>query len=506
MGKFQEDLRHYMEAGRPMLYVDALEYAPVEALLRKAADSAEPKRGIIRWTQQGWRDEMENHAEKGELLASLDAWLMDNENLARRILIIEDVHFFLERPEIAPPIISRLRELARRINEGEIEDCIVVLLAPLGNLPKELEHCLTVMTPDFLTSEEIKTIIKQFVDERDLQLEPVFLDNLTMEMKGLSESAIENILALAYEDDGRIDKADLPLVREQKQQVVKKSGILEMVELKEKMNDIGGLENLKSWLTSKAKVFNNIQKAQKYGVDVPKGVLLAGMPGCGKSLTAKAAACEFEVPLLRLDMGRLMGKYVGESETNMRRAIQLAEASAPCVLWVDELEKAFAGVGGGGSEVTTRLFGHFLTWMQEKTSMVFVFATANKVKGVLPPELLRKGRFDEIFYVDLPNTQERKKIFEIHIGKRRPKDLDNLCGALDKLAEKTKGYCGADIEGVVKESVEAAFIDGDGKRSLTVADIERAIRETHSLSEIMGKDLEDLKKSYEEGHFKKASR
>ena len=138
--------------------------------------------------------------------------------------------------------------------------------------------------------------------------------------------------------------------------------------------------------------------------------------------------------------------------------------------------------------------------------MVFVFATANKVKGVLPPELLRKGRFDEIFYVDLPNKEERKKIFEIHIGKRRKDDLADLRSSLGSLAEKTKGYCGADIEGVVKESVEAAFIDGDGKRSLTVADIERAIRETHSLSEIMGKDLEDLKKSYEEGHFKKASR
>lgn len=506
MGKFQEDLRHYIEAGRPMLYVDALEYAPVEVILRKVNEEAELGRGIVRWTQQGWRDEMENHAEKGELLASLDAWLMDNENLARRILIIEDVHFFLERPEIAPPIISRLRELARRINEGAIEDCIVILLAPLGNLPKELEHCLTVMTPDFLTSEEIKGIIKQFADERYLQMEEVFLDNLTMEMKGLSESAIENILALAYENDGRIDKADLPLVREQKQQVVKKSGILEMVELKETMHDIGGLETLKDWLTRKAKVFSNIQKAQKYGVDVPKGVLLAGMPGCGKSLTAKAAAHAFEVPLLRLDMGRLMGKYVGESETNMRRAIQLAEASAPCVLWVDELEKAFAGIGGGGSEVTTRLFGHFLTWMQEKKSMVFVFATANKVKGVLPPELLRKGRFDEIFYVDLPNDVERKKIFEIHIKKRRSEDFENIQNRLGELVNKTEGYCGADIEGVVRESVEAAFIEGDGKSPLTISNIEKAIQETHSLSEIMGDDLESLRESYEEGHFKKASR
>ena len=236
---------------------------------------------------------------------------------------------------------------------------------------------------------------------------------------------------------------------------------------------------------------------------MPKGVLIAGVPGCGKSLNAKAAASLFEVPLLRLDMGRLMGKYVGESEGNLRSAIALAEAISPCVLWIDELEKAFAGIGGtgGGAEVTTRLFGNFLTWMQEKDSPTFVVATANNITQ-LPPELLRKGRFDEIFYVGWPNKIEREKIFEIHINKRRPHDLKQV--DIKTLVDKTNGFSGADIEGVVKDAVESAF--ADEKASIRTTDILEAIINTHSLSEIMKDALELMSKEYERRKFKNASR
>ena len=194
-----------------------------------------------------------------------------------------------------------------------------------------------------------------------------------------------------------------------------------------------------------------------------------------------------------------MGKYLGESESNMRRAIKLTEASSPCVLWIDELEKAFAGVGGGGSEVTTRLFGSFLTWMQEKDSLAFVVATANKIN--LPPELLRKGRFDETFYVNLPNETERKKILEIHIKKRRRQDLGKI--DLNKLVDKTKGYCGADLEGVVREAIESAFVKK--KPALTTADLVEAIENTHSLSEIMKDAIEEMEKYYKEKKLKSAS-
>lgn len=285
--------------------------------------------------------------------------------------------------------------------------------------------------------------------------------------------------------------------------MIMKSGILEMVPVKESIDDIGGLENLKTWLSKKAKVLRDIKKAQEFGVDIPKGVLIAGMPGCGKSLSAKAAANQFDIPLLRLDMGKLMGKYVGESEENMRRAIALAEAVSPCVLWIDEMEKAFAGIGDGqnGSEVTTRLFGTFLTWMQDKKTMAFVIATANNISK-LPPELLRKGRFDEIFYVALPNESERRKIFELHIAKRRKQDVGNI--ALSNLVEETDGYSGADIEGVVKESIENAFVEGAER--LTTQHILSAIESTSSLSEIMGEELENMEETYEERNFKKASR
>jgi len=238
---------------------------------------------------------------------------------------------------------------------------------------------------------------------------------------------------------------------------------------------------------------------------VPKGVLLIGMPGCGKSLTAKAAAKAFGMPLLKMDMGRLMGKYVGESEGNMRRAIQLTEASSPCILWIDELEKAFAGIGkSGGSEVTTRLFGNFLTWMQEKKSQAFVIATANNTED-LPPELMRKGRFDEIFFVNLPNNSERKRIFEIHIGKNHSEEIQNGMIDLDTLVKETKnGYCGADIESVVHDAIERAFLDGE--KYLTMNHLLNAIHNTHPIKETMGKNLETLKKLQEDNKFKSASK
>ena len=263
------------------------------------------------------------------------------------------------------------------------------------------------------------------------------------------------------------------------------------------------LKILKSWLSKKSVIMKDLKTATQYGVDVPKGVLIVGVPGCGKSLSAKAAADLFQVPLLRMDMGRLMGKYVGESEENLRKAINLAEAISPCVLWVDELEKAFAGIGGmgGGAEVTTRLFGSFLTWMQEKKTPVFVVATANNILQ-LPPELLRKGRFDEIFYVNLPNATERKNILKIHLNKRRAKDVSAI--DIPRLVSKTEGYSGADLESVVKDGVESAFVNG--KANVTTEDIEASIRQTHSLSEIMKEPLAAMKKVYEQNKFKSASK
>lgn len=219
--------------------------------------------------------------------------------------------------------------------------------------------------------------------------------------------------------------------------------------------------------------------------------MIVGMPGCGKSLTAKATANLFEIPLVRLDVGRLLGKYVGESEENMRKALKLSEAISPCVLWIDEIEKAFSGVGGsgGGSDVTTRLFGQFLTWMQEKESTVFIIATANDISH-MPPEFLRKGRFDELFFVDLPNKEERRRIIEIHLKKRNKwrKDIDAAA-----LIEATEGFNGADLEAVVKETIETAFIEGNG--AVTTADLLKTIMETKSISSTLKDKIAQIRET-----------
>ena len=256
-------------------------------------------------------------------------------------------------------------------------------------------------------------------------------------------------------------------------------------------------------------MLTSLKTAISFGVDVPKGLLIVGLPGCGKSLSAKACATLFKVPLLRLDVGRLMGKYVGESENNLRRAIRQAESATPCVLWIDEIEKAFAGVGkGGDGGVTTRLFGNFLTWMQEKDSAVYVVATANDITGI-PPEFLRKGRFDEIFSVGLPTAKERGKIFEIHLRKRN-QDPERLKLDLQELVKKTEGektpeFSGADIESIVKSAVEKAFtrrhLAKVNKRPdwdrifVTQEDLLKSIEATIPIRKTMSDKIEALDKS-----------
>ena len=279
----------------------------------------------------------------------------------------------------------------------------------------------------------------------------ILLKKLVTAFKGMSEFDIINILSLALAGENDITFSDLDLIIENKKQIIRKTNILEMVECEEKEDDIGGLENLKAWLKKKENTFRHVDEAMRCGVRIPKGILIVGMPGCGKTLTAKATAAIFDLPLLKLDMGKILGKYVGESEKNMHRATELAEVSAPCVLWIDELEKAFAGTSSdGGGEITVRLLGLFLTWMQEKTSPVFVVATANSVER-LPSELLRKGRFDEIFYVGTPNASERKDIFKIHIDKVRYNDHFEWRDAEGDSEEK--------IEKLVKNTLGSKFME-----------------------------------------------
>ena len=495
MSEFRKKLNRYLDARAPILLIDTFEDDKAEKFIETLAKQR--RRKIFRWSLR------DATVTKKDLKDWLSQFTDDEEELQNSILILKDMQSSLENPEV----VSHLKHLAQQINRGFFDDngldeFNIILIAPFSSIPAELECYTSILNLDYLGETEIRDEILNFLKYLDIKApQAELMDKLIMTLRGLTGTEIFNILELAVADGGTIDATDLPLIREQKQQMIKKSGLLEMIHVKERMEDIGGLKILKDWLQKKANIFSNVKKANDFGIITPKGVLIVGMPGCGKSLAAKAASKAFDIPLLRLDMGRLMGKYVGESEGNMRRAIQLTEASSPCILWIDELEKAFAGIGNSGSEVAMRLFGNFLTWMQEKESMVFVIATANDITK-LPPELLRKGRFDDIFFVDLPNAKEREKIFEIHIGKKHRDDIKNI--DIKRLVDKTEGYCGADIESVVHDALEIAFLAE--KTNLSTDDIMEAIKTTHSISETMAESLDKMKKNYAERKFKNASK
>lgn len=526
----QEKVIEYWGAGFPVLYLNTFEETKgIDFILDTNSQLNDIKEVLVWCEGEGLnlyknkllKEKNINGTSRATLTQMLNNTLMKEldvlgkERPGRRTIILNDVHYYLEDPEV----IILLKRYIKKINAGA--EFNFVFISPVVKIPKELEKFITIIELEDMKEDEIKNIITKKIGKTGLYVHDDYKNRMATTLAGMTEYEINSLLELVNEvGRGWTDKS-IELVQEQKKQMIKKSGILEMVTVKETIDDIGGLENLKEWLQDKAVVIKNIKEAEEYGVTMPKGVLIAGVPGCGKSLSAKAAAKLFNVPLLRMDMGRLMGKYVGESEGNLRNAIKLAEAMAPCVLWIDELEKAFAGLGGrSGSEVTTRLFGNFLTWMQEKEKPVFVVATANNIK-VLPPELMRKGRFDEIFYVELPKAEEREKIFEIHIAKRRKQDFGTI--DLKQLVTITEGYSGSDIEGVVKDAVEKIFIREMYRREmygklqnqnpsdekpvvLTTKDIVAMIEKTKSLSVIMEDALKKMKEVFEKGRFKNASK
>lgn len=445
-----EILASYVDSLHPIIYINHFDFHVIDEAIARVGEHAHciefnNALGLVDFKTKS--PEMECSLEKFLELTMDDGF--SNETF----LILKDVHDQLKDPKI----IALLKRIAE--NNLYIEDysATVFIVSEVTVIPRELENYITLFDVPLPSSEEIYSLIHEFVKEQEITVDEDTANELALSFKGLNEFQIRQILNLAYQDGGCIDKDDEELILKGKEQFIKKSGMLEIVSFSERPEDIGGLENLKDWLHRKARVFANLDKAIRFGVDVPKGLLIVGMPGCGKSLTAKATASFFHLPLVRLDIGRLLGKYVGDSESNLRRALKLAEAISPCVLWIDEIEKAFAGVGsgGGGNEVTTRLFGQFLTWMQEKESTVFIVATANSME--LPPEFWRRGRFDERFFVDLPNEQEREQILNIHLKKRGKWNRDiNTAEVAKQMAE----YCGADIEAVVQGTVEAAFLEG----------------------------------------------
>lgn len=494
----------YTDACYPIMYINTFEELKAAEIIKQVSGGRE----IWIWQHGVGIISLETRETiiETRLMASAIASLNERDDLDGKTIILNDIHLDLKTSPTGIPLnahtILGLKSLALKIFDGL--DATVFLVAPVLEIPFELEKYITVFELDLLDYEDIKNIVLEFVRVNEIPpIEEDFLEKLSYALKGLTEFEIENLLALAYSADGYIKDDDLALIHDEKFQIIKKAGIIESIPLEQKFSDIGGLENLKTWLNRKSKILKDIKKAKEFGVDMPNGVLIVGMPGCGKSLTAKATAQLFNVPLLRLDIGKVLGKYVGDSENNLRRALTQAEAISPCVIWIDEVEKAFAGVGGsdsGSSEIVTRLFGFFLTWIQEKSGATFVVATANDITK-FPPELLRKGRFDEIFFVDFPNLDERRKIVEIHVKKRRKDDFRYV--DIEEIAIKTDGYSGADIEAAIKDTVEKAYLDD--REKITTDDILLTLNDTVPSSITLKTKITKVKETLNDYKFKNAS-
>lgn len=490
----KEALASYVDALYPIIYINHFDFKVIDAIITDIIDD----RKVMEYNHALGAVDFKNKSPKQEctLLDFLKS-VKDEGYDQPSYIVLKDIHGQLDDPNI----VSLLKYIADRNLYIESYNATVFIVSSKLCIPKELEDLITVFDIPLPTVGEIRTLMTEFTNDLDMDAPEDVINEISLSFKGLNEFQIQQILNLAYQNNGALDFEDKQLVLSQKEQLIKKAGRLEIIRVNETINDIGGLENLKDWLYKKERIFNQMDKAIKFGVDIPKGIMIVGMPGCGKSLTAKAVAKLFEIPLVRLDVGRLMGKYVGESEDNMRKALQLSEAISPCVLWIDEIEKAFSGVGGigGASDVTTRLFGQFLTWMQEKESTVFIVATANDISKI-PPEFLRKGRFDELFYVDFPNNEERRKILEIHLKKRNKwhKDLD-----LISIVKLTDGYNGADLEAIVKEAIETCFVSG--KEQVDTDDLKDAQENIKSISSTLEKRIKEIRETVKDMDLKPAS-
>ena len=332
----------------------------------------------------------------------------------------------------------------------------------------------------------------------EVDVSPEAREQLLKAALGLTLTEAENVFAKIMISGGRLTDADIHAVYAEKKQIIRKSGLLEYYEPEVGFEHVGGLDLLKAWLRTRALAFT--ERAREYGLPNPRGVFMLGVQGCGKSLCAKAVSALWRMPLLRLDVGRMFGSLIGSSEENMRNALRVAESVAPAVLWLDEIEKALAGASSSGMTdggTTSRVFGTFLTWLSEKTSPVFVIATANNIQA-LPPELMRKGRFDEIFFVDLPNDEERREIFRIHLVRRK---RDPKAYNLDALSEATVGFSGAEIEEAVVSAMYDAFAENV---EVTGEHIVRAVRDTVPLSRTMERQLDRLRE-WADGRARMAS-
>lgn len=479
----KEELNVLIQAQYPLIYLLTPEEERTEQAIAAIAQ-IKPQRRMFVWTvthgivEYGQPRSLTQHNTVSPEAAI--EWVVRQREPG--IYIFKDLHPFID----SPPITRWLRDAVASFKGTQKN---IILMSPVQHVPIELEKEIVVLDYPMPNMAELDEVLTAHLEQlRSRRVTTEVREKLLKAALGLTLDESEKVYRKAKVTAGRLTEAEVDIVLSEKKQIIRRNGILEYIEVDETIDSIGGLTELKRWLQQRSNAFT--ERAREYGLPQPKGMLILGVPGCGKSLIAKTTSRLWGLPLLRLDMGRVYdGSMVGRSEANLRNALKTAESISPAILFIDEMDKAFAG-GAGSSDsdggTSSRIFGSFLTWMQDKTSPVFVMATANRVER-LPGEFLRKGRFDEIFFVDLPTADERREIFRIHLCKRRP-DIERF--DIDQLVSVCDGFSGAEIEQAIVAAMYEAFAQG---REFTQLDIIAASRATLPLSKTMTEQVTALR-------------
>ncbi len=492
MNQFNQEFALLLRACYPLIYIPSQEEERVEKTIKQIGQDLGNRQVYIWDFVDGYQDNPNNkNIGRRNPLQALE-YIEKLPSNSGGVFILRDFHRFIEDISIS----RKLRNLSRTL---KAEPKNIIIIAPSISLPDELKEVFTITEFPLPQAEEIKNEVTRLISATRQSLDDQFLDELVRSAQGLSLERIRRVLARAIAQNGKIEPDDVELILEEKKQSIRQTQILDYYPTKEQISDIGGLDNLKEWLLRRGSAFS--ESARAYGLPYPRGLLLVGIQGTGKSLTAKAIAHHWHLPLLRLDVGRLFSGLVGESESRTRQMIQLAEALSPCILWIDEIDKGFAGADGrGDSGTTSRVFGTFITWLAEKQSPVFVVATANNIQS-LPAEMLRKGRFDEIFFVGLPSQEEREAIFNVHLSRLRPHNLGNY--QTKRLAYETPEFSGAEIEQTIIEAMHLAFSQN---RDFNTDDILTAASQIIPLARTAKEQIEFLQTWASSGKARLASR
>lgn len=494
--EFESEIRRLIAARTYLIVVETSEEMRAMASITAACESLQSDiNAVIGWDIADQFKVLSQEAKvefKADTKDQMGALKAIEDCKEKNVFILKDFHEFWDNPLVK----RKLRNMSQRLTPA---GKTIIVINPSKKVPDELKDEVVVLELPMPREKELDDVLKQMEQQSkkvQVELTPIQRERFLQAALGLSSSQAKRVFRKAATQRGVLDESHIKVITEEKRQVIRQSEALEFFPVSETMDDIGGLEQLKEWLELRRGAFS--EQARKYKLPAPKGVAFIGIPGTGKSLTAKAIGSIWRLPLLRLDVGALFGGLVGESEERTRRALSVANTISPCILWIDEMEKAF-GQGDLDGGTSMRVFGSILTWMQEKTSPVFVVATANNIQR-LPPELLRKGRFDEVFFLDLPTEEERKQIFSVLLRKyeRPPESFD-----LDRLAKHSNGFVGAEIETAIIEGMYLAF--SDKARPMKDEDLMAALKKLIPLAESQKETISELRGWLAQGRALSAS-